>query len=298
MLSFKDKVVLITGASGALGSAYARAFAKRGAKLFLNDIHAPRSPKQGYRSTVSDLSAELNSHGATAIANSTSVMDGAHIVESAIEAFGHIDVVINNAGILRDKAFHNLTDRDWQAVLDVHLTGAYTISRAVWPLFRARGAGKIIMTASAAGIYGNFGQANYSAAKLALFGLAQSLAIEGRAKGICVNTIAPLARSQLTEGIMPEALLNVLQPDAVAPFVLWLCHESCNETGGLFETGGGWISKLRWERSESAVLESDTLTPEGASTVWDQMSHFDEHLSPTTSADTVRTMIAALQSKG
>ena len=186
---------------------------------------------------------EIKKMGGQAVANYDSVTDGDKIVQTAISAFGRIDILVNNAGILRDVSFAKMKDQDWDLIYDVHLKGSYKTTKAAWEHMKEQKYGRIIMVTSAAGLYGNFGQTNYSAMKLALVGFANSLAIEGAKLGIKVNTIAPLAGSRMTETIMPPDFVKALKPEFVTPLVAFLCHESTEQTGGVFEVGAGWISK-------------------------------------------------------
>src|SRR5580704_17714643 len=224
---------------------------------------------------------EIKAAGGEAVANYDSVEDGAKIVECALDSFKRVDVVINNAGILRDTSFQKMSQEDWDLIYRVHVLGSFRITHAAWNHMRDAGYGRIIMTASAAGIYGNFGQANYSMAKLGLHGFAQTLAIEGRKRGVHVNTIAPIAGSRMTETILPPNLVAALKPEYVSPLVAWLCHESCAETGSLFEVGGGFIGKLRWERAEGTVFRlSRQLTPEQVEAKWPAICDFGKATHP------------------
>lgn len=197
--------------------------------------------------------------GGQAVANYDSVTDGEKIVQTAISAFGRIDILVNNAGILRDVSFAKMKDQDWDLIYDVHLKGSYKTSKAAWEHMKEQKFGRIIMVTSAAGLYGNFGQTNYSAMKLALVGFANSLAIEGAKLGIKVNTIAPLAGSRMTETIMPPDFVKALKPEFVTPLVAFLCHESTEQTGGVFEVGAGWISKYVSSFSLTATVSSPSL---------------------------------------
>lgn len=181
--------------------------------------------------------------GGQAVANYDSVTDGDKIIETAIKEYGRIDILINNAGILRDVSFAKMKDEDWELIYNVHLKGSYKCTKAAWPYMKEQKYGRIVMVTSAAGLYGNFGQTNYSSMKSGLIGLANSLAIEGSKIGIKVNTVAPLAGSRMTETIMPPELVKALKPEFVTPLVALLVHDSHNETGGIFEIGAGWISK-------------------------------------------------------
>lgn len=167
-----------------------------------------------------------------------------------MDAFGRVDILINNAGILRDISFQKMKQEDWDIIIKVHMTGTYSCSRAAWNIMREQGYGRIVNTASAAGLFGSFGQVNYSAAKLGIHGFSMALAKEGVKKNIHVNTIAPLAASRMLETVMPPDVLANLKPTLVVPLVAYLCHDSCKETGSVFEIGGGFCSKLRWQRAE------------------------------------------------
>ena len=217
-LSFNGRVWVITGAGGGLGKVYALEYAKRGAKVVVNDLGGTLGGS-GHDSKAADVVVdEIVKSGGTAVAHYDSVNDnGEQIVETAIKAFGRIDILINNAGILRDVSFAKMTEKEFSAVLDVHLTGAYRLTKAAWPYMRQQKFGRIINTASPAGLFGNFGQANYSAAKLGLVGFAETLAKEGYKYNINVNSIAPLARSRMTENVLPPHILKQLGPEKIAP---------------------------------------------------------------------------------
>lgn len=206
-----------------------------------------------------------------------------------MDVFGTIDIVVNNAGILRDASFHKMSDDDWRLIHDVHLQGAYAVTRAAWPILREKSYGRIVMTSSGAGLYGNFGQSNYASAKLGLHGLAQSLAVEGRAKNIFVNTIAPVAGSRLTETVMPPDMVTALDPKLVTPLLLLLCHERSDTTGEIFEVGGGWVSRIRWQRSQGVFFNpKETFSPEQLSEVWDDVQSFDNSDYPTELSESLR----------
>ncbi|MEE6513881.1 hypothetical protein FKM82_021723, partial [Ascaphus truei] len=241
---------------------------------------------------------EIRAKGGKAVANYDSVEAGEKLVQTALDAFGRIDVVINNAGILRDRSFARISDADWDIIQKVHLKGSFQVTRAAWNHMKDQKFGRILMTSSAAGIYGNFGQANYSAAKLGLVGLSNTLAIEGMKYNIRCNTIAPTAGSRLTETVMPQDLVDALKPDYVAPLVLWLCHESCQENGGLFEVGAGWIGKMRWERSLGSIIRQKNrpMTPEAVRDEWNKICDFDNATKPQTIQESVNTLYEVLSS--
>ncbi|KAJ3413977.1 hypothetical protein HDV05_007266 [Chytridiales sp. JEL 0842] len=264
-LRFDNRVVVVTGAGGGLGKAYALFFGSRGASVVVNDLGGSRTGDGGGNTKAADVVVqEIIAAGGKAVANYDSVEDGDKIIDTAVKAFGKVDVVINNAGILRDKSFARMTDDDWDLIHRVHVRGSYKVTKAAWDIMQKQGYGRIINTSSAAGIYGNFGQANYSAAKYALHGFTLTLAREGAKKNIHCNTIAPLAASRMTETVMPPEILAALKPEFVVPVVAYLCHESTEENGGLFEVGAGFVSKLRWERSKGAVFKADKTFGPGA----------------------------------
>ena len=248
-LRFDGRVAIVTGAGGGLGRSHALLLASRGARVVVNDLGGSHTGEGASASAADKVVAEIKAAGGEAIANHDSVEDGDKIVKTAIDAFGKIDILINNAGILRDVSFPKMTQNDWDLVYRVHVLGAFRVTHAAWPHMRDAGYGRIVMTSSASGIYGNFGQANYSMAKLGLHGFAQTLALEGKKRNIVVNTIAPTAGSRMTETVMPPALVEALKPELVSPLVARLVHESQDDTGGLYEVGGGFFAKLRWERS-------------------------------------------------
>ena len=217
-VSFKGRVAIVTGAGGGLGRQHALALAARGAKVVVNDLG-------GAQAVVDEIVAA----GGEAIGNAASVTDFVAVqamVQQAVDAWGRVDVLVNNAGILRDKSFGKMEMDDFRLVVDVHLMGAVHCSKAVWALMNAQKYGRIVMTTSSSGLYGNFGQSNYGAAKLALVGLMQTLSIEGAKNNIHVNCLAPTAATRMTEGLMPEAVLAALKPEAVVPAMLVLAAES------------------------------------------------------------------------
>ncbi|MCZ7682619.1 MAG: SDR family NAD(P)-dependent oxidoreductase [Sandaracinaceae bacterium] len=281
VLRFDGKVVIVTGAGGGLGRAHALAFGARGAKVVVNDLGGSAHGEGQSSSAADRVVEEIRAAGGEAVASYDSVEDGAKIVQKALDAFGRLDVVVNNAGILRDVSFHKMTDAEWDIVYRVHVRGSYAVTRAAWDHLREQEYGRIVMTASAAGIYGNFGQANYAMAKLGLVGFANTLAVEGRKRNVHVNTIAPIAGSRLTETVLPKEITDALKPEYVSPLVLWLCHEDCEETGGLFEVGGGYFGKLRWERARGKLYRvGRAISAEDVRSAWKEIGGFDESEHP------------------
>jgi 3-hydroxyacyl-CoA dehydrogenase/3a,7a,12a-trihydroxy-5b-cholest-24-enoyl-CoA hydratase len=253
-LRFDGKVVVITGAGNGLGRAHALEFARRGAKVVVNDLGGSHTGEGNSETAADKVVAEIRELGGEAVANHDSVENGAAIVQTAIDAFGRIDVLVNNAGILRDVSFQKMTELDWDLVYRVHVKGAFACTHAAWPFMRDQKYGRIVFTASAAGIYGNFGQANYAMAKLGLVGLSNTLALEGRKNNVIVNTIAPVAGSRMTETVLPPNLLDALKPEYVTALVTVLAHEEHEDTGGLYEVGGGFYAKLRFERTKGKTF--------------------------------------------
>jgi multifunctional beta-oxidation protein len=220
---------------------------------------------------------EIKAAGGKAVANYDNVINGEKIIQAAINAFGRIDVLINNAGILRDISFKNMTDTDWDLITAVHITGPYKTTRAAWPYFRKQKYGRVINTTSPAGLYGNFGQSNYAAAKLALVGFTETLAKEGAKYNIHSNIIAPQAGSRLTATVLPPEVLAQLKPEFVTPLVAVLVHTSNKENGSIFEVGGGYMAKVRWERAAGLLLKPDhTYTPSAILKGWSQVNDFSK----------------------
>ena len=227
-LSFQNRVAIVTGAGGGLGREHALALAARGAKVVVNDLGAARDGSGGSSSTAEAVIEEIRAAGGEAIADGASVTDFAAVqamVARAMETWGRVDILVNNAGILRDKSFAKMELDDFRLVVEVHLMGAVNCTKAVWEIMRAQNYGRIVMTTSSSGLYGNFGQANYGAAKMALVGLMQTLSIEGTKNDIRVNCLAPTAATRMTSDLMPEPVLALLRPETVTPGLLHLVSE-------------------------------------------------------------------------
>ena len=294
---FDDRVVVITGAGNGLGRTYALEMGKRGAKVVVNDLGGSAFGDGADKGAADLVVDEIKAGGGQAVANYDSVTDGDKIVQTAMDSFGKIDVVINNAGILRDKTFHKMEEQDWDLVYDVHVRGAFKVTHAAWPYMRDQNYGRLIFTASAAGIYGNFGQTNYAMAKLGQYGMSQTLALEGRAKNIMVNTIAPIAGSRLTETVMPQELVDALKPEFIMPLVVKLCDENSQETGGLYEVGAGFIGKVRWERSKGHSFSvSKGFNAEDVNEAWDEIVDFTDADHPSNIAEANKPLIKNLKS--
>lgn len=245
-LGYDGKVAIITGAGGGLGREHALLLASRGALIVVNDLGGAVDGTGSDKGAAERVVDEIKALGGEAVADTNSVATpegGEAIVQTAVAAFGKVDIVINNAGILRDKAFHNLTPDLLDPVLDVHLKGAFNVSRPAFRIMREQGYGRIVSTSSAAGIFGNFGQTNYGAAKMGLVGFTRVLAVEGAKFNIRANAIAPLAMTRMTETIL-GAFGDKLAPGLVSPIVAYLAHESCEATGRVFSVGGGRVAEV------------------------------------------------------
>jgi len=279
---FDGRVAIVTGAGQGLGRSHALLLASRGAKVVVNDLGGSTAG-EGKSSESADLVVEeIKKAGGEAVANYDSVEDGDAIVRTAMDAWGRVDIVINNAGILRDKSFKNMTDADWDIIFRVHNYGAYKVTKAAWPIMTEQGYGRVLFTTSSAGIYGNFGQTNYGSAKLSLVGFANTLSLEGQRKNVLVNTIAPFAASRLTEGLLPPAVFDSLKPEYVSPIVAYLCSEDSDTTGGVYEVGGGFYSSLRWERTKGKLFRlGREVSPDDIQSSWKQINDFGEsdHIS-------------------
>ena len=258
-LDFSGRVAIVTGAGGGLGRLHALGLAARGAKVLVNDL-------DGAQAVVDEITAA----GGQALANGASVADVAAVqamVDQALRTWGQVDILVNNAGILRDRSFSKMTLDDFRLVMDVHLMGAVHCCKAVWASMNERKYGRIIMTTSSTGLYGNFGQSNYGAAKMALVGLMQTLAIEGAKNNIRVNCLAPTAATRMTEGLLPPAVLEALKPEAVVPALLWLASEDA-PTRAIACAGAGTFAAANVTLTHGLHLGLDGDTPERLAAAW------------------------------
>jgi NAD(P)-dependent dehydrogenase (short-subunit alcohol dehydrogenase family) len=247
MIDFQDRVALVTGAGRGLGASHARLLALRGAAVVVNDPGVATDGTESEARPADEVVAEIKEAGGAAIADYGSVSDPQQaeaMVQRAIGEFGRIDIVVNNAGILRDKAFHNLEWPNLEAVLDVHLKGAFFVTQPAFRHMREQSYGRIVMTSSNSGLLGNFGQSNYGAAKMGLVGLMNVLAIEGANYDIKVNSIAPVAATRMTEELFPGPMGDKLDPSHVSPAVAYLCSEACSVTGEVYSAAGGVVSRM------------------------------------------------------
>lgn len=263
-MNFEDRVAIVTGAGGGLGRAYALALAARGAKLVVNDLGGARDGTGGSSSAAAAVVEEIEAAGGTAISNSASVTDRSAVqamVDEVMATWGRIDILINNAGVLRDKTFSKMTLDDFAFVVDVHLMGSVNCTKAVWQHMRDANYGRIVMTGSSTGCYGNFGQTNYGAAKLGLVGFMKSLAIEGAKNNIHVNSIIPVAGTRMTEDIMPEQMLGLYAPEKVAPAVVFLASDEA-PTNTILGAGAGGYHAAHVTLTRGIMLKDEERTAE------------------------------------
>ena len=263
-IDFKGRVAIVTGAGGGLGREHALALARRGAKVLVNDLGGARDGSGGSLSAAESVVAEIRAMGGEAIANGASVTDFDAVqamVQQAVDTWGRIDILVNNAGILRDKTFAKMDLADFRLVLDVHLMGAVHCTKAVWPFMVAQKYGRVMMTTSSSGLYGNFGQSNYGAAKMALVGLMQTLSIEGAKHGIHVNCLAPTAATRMTEDLLPEPVLAALKPQAVVPAMLVLVSEAA-PTRTVLCAGAGSVEAAQITLTQGDWIGLDEQAPE------------------------------------
>jgi NAD(P)-dependent dehydrogenase (short-subunit alcohol dehydrogenase family) len=273
-IDYEGRVAVVTGAGGGLGRSHALLLASRGAKVVVNDLGGSRDGSGAGSEMADQVVQEIVTGGGEAVANYDSVATwegGQSVVQSAIDAYGRVDIVVNNAGILRDVSFAKMEEAQLDLVIKVHLYGGFHVTKAAWPHMRDNNYGRVINTTSGSGLYGNFGQSNYSAAKLGLVGLTRTLAIEGQKYGITANVIAPVAASRMTEDIMPPQLLEALQPENVSPLVGYLASEACTETGRIFSVGGGYIARVAIVEGPGATFETG-FGPDDVAAKFDQIA--------------------------
>ena len=282
-ISFKDKVVIITGAGGGLGRAHALEFAGLGAKVVVNDLDGSQDGSGGNSAAAEKVVAEITAAGGEAIANGASVSDDAgvaHLVKQTMDKWGRIDVLIANAGILRDKSFGKMDLKDFIAVMDVHLLGTVKTCKAVWDIMKRQGYGRIVVTTSSTGLYGNFGQTNYGAAKLSLVGFMNSLKLEGATDNIRVNAICPVAATRMTEALMPPAVLEMLKPEFVSPAVAYLASEDA-PSGVIITAAAGAFAAARIEETDGVNLGHGATVDDVAANIaqicdWTTAKHYEQ----------------------
>ncbi len=302
-IRFDDRVAVVTGAGGGLGRTYALELAKKGAKVVVNDLGgSPDGLGEGSARPADEVVDEIIAAGGEAVASYDSVSTpegGQAIIDKAIEAFGRIDVLINNAGILRDRSLVKQDAESWSAVMDVHLNGAFNVTQPAFLKMKEQGYGRIVMTTSAAGLYGNFGQTNYSAAKLGLVGFMNTIKIEGRKYDIKVNTVAPLAASRLTESVFPEPMLEKVKPEFVSPLVLYLTSERCPVSGHVYNAGAGYFSRAAVLTGPGAMVGDgkEPPAPEAVHDSWKEIMVMDDADEYDDAMTALGPMLAAAQGK-
>ena len=279
-IRFDGKVAIITGAGNGLGRSHALQLAKLGAKIVVNDLGGSVDGTGGSSAAAEKVVAEIKAAGGQAIANGSSITDikGVDLlVKQAMDAFGRIDLLVNNAGILRDKSFSKMSLEDFQLIVDVHLMGAVYVTKAVWPIMLEQNYGRIVMVTSGSGLFGNFGQTNYAAAKLGQVGLMNALKQEGRKYNIKVNTLAPIAATRMTESIMPPQALEALKPELVTPAVLFMLSEDA-PTGAIITAGAGFFAAVKTIEAEGMLIPGAVSVDDVAAN-WDRISDFSKHVT-------------------
>jgi len=266
-MNYNGKVALITGAGAGIGRLYALTLGQRGAKIVVNDMN---------KEAADAVVAELKALGAEAGADYNSVVDGEKVVETCVALFGTVHIIVNNAGVLRDVGFHRMTPEQWEIVIKVHLYGTYGICRAAWSHMREQKYGRIVNITSVNGLYGQRGQANYSAAKGGIVGFSKTLAKEGATKNIKVNVVAPGAGTAMTRSVLPAEICDMWKPEFVAPLIGFLCHEECPCTGDIFESGGGFTAQVKWKRTQGVYFDIDKpFGPEEVREKWAQITDWE-----------------------
>lgn len=281
MAGVDARVAIVTGAGGGLGRQHALWLAEHGARVVVNDLGVQRDGTGADHHMADRVVDEITAAGGEAVASYDDVTTPASarsIVRRATETFGTLDIVVNNAGILRDVTFHKMSDEQWEAVLSVHLHGTYHVSRAAWPVLRDKAYGRVIVTSSTSGIFGNFGQANYSTAKLGVVGLANTLAQEGAKYNITANAIAPIATTRMTEDIFPSDLHETFDPAYVSPVVVHLASEECSDSGTVTLAGGGRYQRLTYFQSPGVQLDH-VPSPGEIADLWGDITGLD-HARP------------------
>ncbi len=295
-LSFDGRVAIITGAGGGLGRSHALELARRGAHVLVNDLGGALDGSGSSDSAAQRVVDEITALGGSAAPNYDSVATsagGRAIVQAAVTAFGRVDVLVNNAGILRDKAFHKMDDAMIDSVIDVHLKGALYVTQPAFRLMREQGYGRIINTSSASGLFGNFGQANYGAAKAGLAGLTRVLALEGAGHGIKVNAIAPIAATRMTQDILGELQAKV-SPESVSPMVAYLAHEECSVNGNVYSVAGGRIARIFVAETLGVVLAENSAEAIRANLLLIDQVDGDGYYQPTSLDEETAIMAKAL----
>lgn len=294
-IRFDDRVAVITGAGGGLGRTYALDFARRGAKVVVNDLGGAMDGTGGGSAMADQVVKEIEEAGGTAVANYDSVSTpegGEAIIQTALGEFGQVDIVVNNAGILRDKSFAKLSPQELEIVIDVHLKGAFFVSQPAFRAMKERAYGRFVHTTSAAGVFGNFGQTNYGAAKMGLVGLSNVIAVEGAKNNIKSNVIAPIAKTRLTEDLLGP-MADRVEPDRVTPLVVYLCSEACEETHAIYSVGGGRYARIFIGLAPGWTKKDGTASAEEIQANFAQIHEPGDYIIPSSIADEMKAMMKA-----
>lgn len=267
-VSFDGKVVLVTGASRGLGNAFARCLAEAGATVAVNSTGKDDGGAKAVQAIIDA--------GGDAFDLPGGAEDGAVLVNQVVERCGRIDAIVHNAGFVRDKTLAKMTSEQWDQVMDVHIKAAFLLTQAAWPHFVEQGGGRVVFLSSSAGLYGNFGQANYASAKMGMYGLARSIELEGANFNIKANCVAPFGATELNSANFPEEMKAAIKTEYVAPLVAWLAHPDCEESGGMFEASAGVFKKVRWQRTVGLTVDPAELSIDSVAEGWDKIVDFSE----------------------
>jgi NAD(P)-dependent dehydrogenase (short-subunit alcohol dehydrogenase family) len=301
-IRFDNKVAVVTGAGRGLGRAYALGLAARGARVVVNDLGGDERGTGKSNSPAEEVVAEIRANGGKAVADFNSVAEpdrAEAIIQTALDTFGTVDILINNAGILRDKTFLKMPLEDFEFVTRVHLLGTVYVTKAAFPIMREKNFGRIVLATSTAALYGNFSQTNYAAAKMGIVGFMNSLKEEGRKNNILVNTIAPLAESRLGAGIFPENIMPFMRPSLVSALVMYLCSEQCQSTGDIFSAGTGYYARVRMMEGQGVRFDPSTdVTPEMISEHFPEITNMENAKGFVNSGEGVAAVFGPLVSKG
>ncbi len=265
---FDGKVVLVTGASRGLGNAFARCLAEAGATVAVNSTGKDDGGAKAVQAIIDA--------GGDAFDLPGGAEDGAALVSQVVERCGRIDAIVHNAGFVRDKTLAKMTGEQWDQVMDVHIKAAFLLTQAAWPHFVEQGGGRVVFLSSSAGLYGNFGQANYASAKMGMYGLARSIELEGANFNIKANCVAPFGATELNSANFPEEMKAAIKTEYVAPLVAWLAHPDCEESGGMFEASAGVFKKVRWQRTVGLTVDPSELSIDSVAEGWDKIVDFSE----------------------
>lgn len=283
-MNFSNKRILITGASRGIGLAHSRYFASLGANVVMQ-------ARPETESVLKELVAEIRDRGNRAEYVCGDIRDSAALVNTVLKRTNQLDAIVHNAGGVDDASIAKMTEHAWQSIIDINLRSAFQLARAAWPHFKERNFGRLVFTSSSAGLYGNFGQANYSASKMGLIGLARTIAIEGAKYNITANCIAPLAATDMNKGLLPDSLIEHAHAEKISPLVAYLCHEDCVESGSVFEVAGGWVGKVHISCSEGVLLSDKELNPDSIATRWSEICDSSKSCMPLSAKGSLDSII-------